>query len=61
MADPICLCGHYKSIHEFAMYSVSSFCTECYKCKEYKLDNLRYLEGAARDKENDRHNKASRS
>jgi len=50
MADPICTCGHYKSIHEFAIFSTNSFCTECYGCKVYKLDNLRYLELASKEK-----------
>lgn len=50
MVNPICRCGHYRSIHNF-FDNGDSFCTDytkhkyrsC-KCKGYKLDNLRYLE-----------------
>lgn len=57
MADPICLCGHYKSIHYFHDLSTTSFCTDMNKvthrtcpCREYRLDNLRFLEQKANER-----------
>lgn len=38
---------------------IESTIEEPCECKEYKLDNLRYLEGISRDKENTRNNKVN--
>lgn len=52
MTDKICKCGHYKAIHYFYEWSADSICTEGPKCKcrEFQLDNLRYLEAEYKDR-----------
>jgi len=46
-----CVCGHRQGMH---LIAPDTHCLTCRKCKEFKADNLAYLEAKAKEKENER-------